>query len=80
MSDQQDLMALLRSIACEVTGKPLPEIGPETVIAEAEIDSVSIAEIVTTIEDRLGIEVPTAQWIRARTFQDFLDVIHRARQ
>jgi acyl carrier protein len=74
------MLSLLRKIALEVLEKPLPELRLETPIAELGIDSVSIAEIVTRIEDELGLEIPAVQWLQVHTFQEFIDVIEQARQ
>lgn len=73
-------MQILRSIVLDVTHEPLTDITPDTSLAELGIDSVLVAEIVTRLEDKLGIEVPVSQWLRARTFQDFIDAIVMARE
>jgi acyl carrier protein len=80
MNEQDELMKVLQSIVSDVTQEPLPEVTPDTPLAELGIDSVLAAEIVTRIEDKLEIEVPVSQWIRARTFQDFVDAIMMARE
>jgi acyl carrier protein len=80
MNEQHELMNVLRSIVLDVTQEPLPEVAPDTPLAELGIDSVLVAEIVTRIEDKLEIEIPVSQWLRARTFQDFIDAIVMARE
>jgi acyl carrier protein len=78
MSDLQELMALLRSVVREVTEKPFPDVALDTPIAELGIDSISLAEIVLRIEDKLGLQVPATHWLRADTLQDILDAIQQA--
>lgn len=80
MNEQQDLIEMVRAIFLEVSEKPLLGFGLETPIAEMGIDSVSVAEIVTRVEDELGIEIAAQEWIRVRTLQQFIDVIEGARQ
>ncbi|HXF58513.1 MAG TPA: acyl carrier protein [Candidatus Saccharimonadales bacterium] len=77
--NEPDLIQLFRAVAAEVTEKPLPELAPDTSIAELGIDSVSVAEIVARVEDALGIEVPAADWLRVRTLEEFVRAIQRAR-
>lgn len=80
MNEQHELIDLVRATFQEVSERPLPEIALETPIAELGIDSISVAEIVTRVEDELGIEIPAPQWIRVRTLQQFIDVVEEARQ
>jgi acyl carrier protein len=80
MTGQQDLVELLRSIIRDVSERPLSEIDLHTPVAELGIDSVLVAEIVVRIEDTLGIELSAAQWMSARTLQDFINLIQDARQ
>jgi acyl carrier protein len=75
-----EMLALIRSTFREVIERPLGELNLDTSIADLGIDSVSVAEIVFRIEDALGIEVPTAEWVRIRTLVDFVDVVDRARR
>ena len=78
MKKQDELLALLHSTASRVIERPLPDIGPDTEIASLGIDSVSLAEIVTLIEDSLGIEIDVTQWLHVRTMNDFIQAIERA--
>ena len=84
MMEQQaasgDVLALIRSTFRDVVERPLGELTLETLIADLGVDSVSVAEIVFRIEDALGIEVPTAEWVRVRTIVDFVDAVNRARR
>jgi acyl carrier protein len=80
MNERQELMELVWSIVQEVSEKPLPDVPPETPIAQMGIDSISVAEIIVRIEDKLGIEIPTSQWMGVRTLNDFIDTIEQALQ
>jgi len=80
MNQQSELIDLVRATFMEVSERPLPDIALETPIAELGIDSISVAEIVTRVEDELGIEIPAPQWLRVRTLQQFIDVVEAARQ
>jgi acyl carrier protein len=79
MKEQHELMELVRSTVLEVCEKPLPDLAPETPISQMGIDSITVAEVLTRIEDALGIEVPASEWLRARTLQDLVDAVERAR-
>jgi acyl carrier protein len=78
MNGRPELMALLRGIVLEVAEKPIPEVTGDMQIAELGLDSISVAEIVVRLEDRLGVEIPATQWLRARTLQDIIDIIEQA--
>lgn len=80
MNQGHELMALLRSIVADVTEKPLPDVGLDTPIAELGINSISVAEIIVRIEDRLGIEVPASRWLRARTLQEIIEMVDQSRR
>jgi acyl carrier protein len=84
MNEQQtapnEMLALIRKAFREVIERPLGDLDLDTRIADLGIDSVSVAEIVFRIEDALGIEVPTSEWVRVRTLVDFVDVVDRARR
>jgi acyl carrier protein len=80
MSERSEPLELLRSIVAEVIEKPLPPITLETPISELGIDSIEVAEIVLRIEDRFGIEIPAATWMRLRTLGELVEVIRAARQ
>jgi len=75
-----ELLALLRSIVVDVTEKPLPDVGLDTPIAELGIDSISVAEIVVRIEEKLGIEIPAVEWLGVRTLREMIDIVERARR
>jgi acyl carrier protein len=73
-----EVLALIRSTFREVVERPLGELSLETSLADLGIDSVCVAEIVFRIEDALGIEVPTSEWVRVRTIVDVVDAVNRA--
>jgi acyl carrier protein len=79
MNERDELAELLRATVLSVIERPFPEVDFDTPIAHMGVDSVSLAEIVTLIEDRLDIEIPVEEWLHADTLGDFVDAIERAR-
>lgn len=53
-----DVRALFAEAAFEVTGKKLPPLTSDTVIAKLGLDSVSIMELVGVLEERLSVRLP----------------------
>jgi acyl carrier protein len=78
--DRDALLELVRGIVVSALERPLPELSPKTTLADAGVDSVTVAEIVVGIEEKLGIEIPAEQWVRVRTFDDLVTAIALARQ
>jgi acyl carrier protein len=78
--DRDALLELVRGIVVSAVDRPLPALSPKTTLAEAGVDSVTVAEIVVGIEEKLGIEIPADQWVRIRTFDDLISAIALARQ
>lgn len=70
-----DRTALLRELIEQVIERPVGDIGPDTLITNLGVDSVAFAEIVVQIEDGLGIDIPFARWLSARTVRDVLTMI-----
>lgn len=77
---QKELMELLRSTVQDVAEHPLAEVDPDTPISEMGIDSISLAEIVVRLEDKLGLEILATEWLAVNTLQDFLDAIKQAQE
>ena len=78
MKKQDELLELLRTTASRIIERPLPDIELDTQVSSLGIDSVSLAEIVTVVEDSLGIEIPAMEWLQVRTMNDFVQAIERA--
>jgi len=79
MSEYEDTIRLLRATVLQVTDKPLPDMSFDTPIRDLGIDSISVAEIVTRIEDKLEIQIAVSEWLRARTLGEFISTIEQAR-
>ncbi|MFO0659681.1 MAG: acyl carrier protein [Polyangiaceae bacterium] len=75
MSETQDLFPLFREIAEEIEKRKLPNVTPNSVIAELGIDSLAMMQIVGELEARLGVMIPDDQLVKLVTVADLLRVV-----
>jgi len=63
MPEAQDLMPLLKEALAKYTDAPLDQLGPETRFADINIDSLTMAELLFELEDRLGTTLDNTEEI-----------------
>jgi acyl carrier protein len=81
MLDREDeLLALLSRAALDVAGRRLEGLDMDTRLAAFGIDSVGVLEMVTYIEDALGLRFPDDEIARLVTVRDVAMLIERTRR
>lgn len=75
MSAPNDLFPLFREIAEEIEKRKLPDVSPNSVIADLGIDSLAMMQIVGELESRLGVMIPDDQLVKLQTVNDLLNVV-----
>jgi thioester reductase-like protein len=65
--EEGDLAARLARVASRVLGRPIAIHAP---LAEAGVDSLTVAELLAALRHDLGREVPLSLWFSARTIAD----------
>ncbi len=79
MSQNQDLLALFKSVASRVDKRAFDHITRESVITELGIDSLSMMQIVGEMETELGVMIPDEDLVEIRTVGDLVSKVE-ARQ
>ena len=72
-----DVVELFKQAALEVDNRKLPDLGPDTVIAQLGMDSVAQMELVSWFEERLGARIPDEDLQNIRTVRDLRDALAR---
>lgn len=72
---RETLRAELHAIACTISGRAIERWGDDLALADLEIDSAELLEMVAELEDRLDIEVPLHTLERLSTVGDLLTEI-----
>ena len=65
----------LREILDENFGIPAERLQPDTTLAELEIDSLAVIEVLFAVEERFGITVPAAPASSSQSLQTFGDIV-----
>ncbi len=65
----------IQSIIAEALGVEPEDITEETTFEELDADSLDLFEIITELEEELGIEIPTEEADRIKTVGDALEQI-----
>jgi acyl carrier protein len=72
---RDEIAAKLVQIVRQEKEIPDDKLTPETVLAEAGIDSLDALTILFAIEEEFGISIPDDRAKRIRTFGDMIDVV-----
>lgn len=67
----------IQSIIAEVLDVEPDEITEETTFEELEADSLDLFEVITSIEDEFGIEIPTEEAEKIKTVGDAVEQIKK---
>ncbi len=67
----------IQSIIAETLGVEPEDITEETTFEELDADSLDLFEIITELEEELGIEIPTEDADRIKTVGDALELIRK---
>ncbi len=70
----------IQSIIAETLGVEPEDITEETTFEELDADSLDLFEIITELEEELGIEIPAEEADRIKTVGDALEQIRKTVQ
>jgi acyl carrier protein len=80
MSNQIDVIKLFKEAAFEVSGRTLDTLTLDTPLAELALDSVLVLEIVSHVEQSLGIRFDDEDLSRLTTMRDLGALIEKCRR
>jgi acyl carrier protein len=75
-----EMRALFRDAILEVSGKAVDDVRSEQPIAELGLDSVTVMEMVGSLEDKLQVHFSDDELTRVNTFGDLAKLVERARR
>ncbi len=75
MSTSEEIVALFKKVAGELMGESYDSMTLTSRIGEYGIDSTSVFEIVTRIEDELNVRIPEDTLIEMRTVEDLVKAV-----
>jgi len=73
--DRSALLELFRKTATEVAERDFVGLSESTAIAELGLDSLSILEVIGSLERELKIEIPDASLAGVSTLAELLDAV-----
>jgi len=79
MASKTDIQADLATIVEEIAGVPAADVQPDKeFIADLDVDSLSMVEIVVAAEEKFGVRIPDDEVKNLRTVGDAVDYIESA--
>jgi acyl carrier protein len=79
MADRTEIQADLATIVEEIAGVPAADVQPDKeFIADLDVDSLSMVEIVVAAEEKFGVRIPDDQVKNLRTVGDAVAYIENA--
>jgi acyl carrier protein len=79
MADRTEIQADLATIVEEIAGVPAADVQPDKeFIADLDVDSLSMVEIVVAAEEKFGVRIPDDQVKNLRTVGDAVSYIESA--
>jgi acyl carrier protein len=76
---RDEIVSAFRNAAAEITGRDLPLVDDATPFDEMGMDSVDAVEILTRIEDALGVHFRDEHLSRLRTLGDVVALVTELR-
>jgi acyl carrier protein len=68
-----------RTVVADVLRVPREELGPDSPLAEVTtLDSLSLAEIASALDESFGIRLPSAELNEVRSVRDLAELVERA--
>ena len=74
-----DLRPLILRTIAEVSGTSAGTLSDDDYLSDLGCDSLDLVDIVRTVENETGIEVPTKYLVRIKTVRDAVNVIEKLR-
>jgi acyl carrier protein len=81
MTTEQEVLAGLAASITRFAGPPASQVTPEAdLIEDLNIDSLAWVEIIVSVQEKFGIEIPDADLRGLRTVQDVVRYVQRAQR
>jgi acyl carrier protein len=78
---EQDIFAGFAATVEEFAGRPASDVTLEAdLVADLDIDSLTMVEIIVSAQDKFGVEIPDADLKDLRTVQDVVGYVQRAQR
>jgi acyl carrier protein len=74
---RDELLAMFRDTATEVTERDFHQVEEGTVISTLEIDSLGMLEIIGSMERQLKIQIPDENLSGITTIKDLLEIVRQ---
>ena len=75
---QQEILAELAAIVNDIAGVPVSDITPEkSFVDDLDVDSLSMVEIATAVEDKFGVAIPDDELGNIKTVGDAISFIEK---
>jgi acyl carrier protein len=79
MADRTEIQSDLATIVEEIAGVPAADVQPDKeFIADLDVDSLSMVEIVVAAEEKFGVRIPDDQVKNLKTVGDAVNYIESA--
>ena len=78
--DDVDVIKLFKEAALEVSGRRLDDLTLDTPLADLALDSVLVLEVVSHVEQSLGVRFEDEDLSRIQTMRDLGALIQKARR
>ncbi len=79
-TDEIDVVKLFKEAAFEVGGRRLDGLTLDSQLAELALDSVVVLEVVSHVEQTLGIRLEDEDLARLSTMRDLSNLVRKARR
>lgn len=81
MATTQEILTKIAEIVNDVAGVPVEDVKPEkSFVDDLDIDSLSMVEIVYSLQEAFSIDIPDDDVKNLRTVQDAVDYIENAQK
>ena len=78
MTTATDIRAELAEIVEEIAGVPADDVQPDKqFVADLDVDSLSMVEIATAVEDKFGVAIPDDELGNIKTVGDAISFIEK---
>lgn len=81
MATNQEILSKIAEIVNDVAGVPVGDVKPEkSFVDDLDIDSLSMVEIVYSLQEAFSVDIPDDDVKSLRTVQDAVDYIEKAQK
>ncbi|CEG93117.1 Acyl carrier protein [Propionibacterium freudenreichii] len=81
MAINQEILSKIAEIVNDVAGVPVEDVKPEkSFVDDLDIDSLSMVEIVYSLQEAFSVDIPDDDVKSLRTVQDAVDYIEKAQK